>query len=243
MMAERRRHSRTPTRQEFPVLCSSLEAELPGRSAFNVARKLIDVSAKGACLVTSGRLRQGLPVSVELTVPGTKERVRLKASVRWSTTVESKGRTAHVAGLEFDQPAPALAQPGRRPDSGGFRGADPQRRHKRFHPPKAEVVCLPRDLLRAIGFKKNAGRALKDLSLGGAQIVSTRPLKPGQRVDLALSFRYPTVSVTAEGLVRWCRRDTLSLEKRWFVGVVFKQIDPASDSRLKTVEALLGDTP
>lgn len=243
MMAERRRYSRTTTRQEAPILCSSLEAELPGRSSYNVARKLIDLSATGACLVTSGRLRQGLPVSVDLTVPGSNERVRLKASVRWSTTVESKGRTAHVAGLEFAQPAAALTKAAQKPASGGFAGTDPQRRHKRFHPDKADVTCLPHDLLRAIGFKKNAGRALKDLSLGGAQIISTRALKPGQRVDLALSFRYPNVTVQAEGLVRWCRRDTFSLEKRWYVGVVFKQIDPNSDSRLKTIEALLGDVP
>jgi hypothetical protein len=47
--------------------------------------------------------------------------------------------------------------------------------------------------------------------------------------------------VSAEGIVRWCRRDTLSLEPRWVVGVVFKRMGPDSGGRLRTVEAVFVD--
>ena len=45
------------------------------------------------------------------------------------------------------------------------------------------------------------------------------------------------------GVVRWCRRDTLSLEPRWNVGVVFKDMEPSAQSRLRTVEAVFIDKP
>ena len=41
--------------------------------------------------------------------------------------------------------------------------------------------------------------------------------------------------------MRWCRRDTLSLEPRWNVGVVFKDLDPGAHGRLRTVEAVFID--
>jgi hypothetical protein len=226
MMAERRRHPRTFTK-----------ADLSGRSGYNAALRLIDVSAKGACLVTTGRLRPGSAMSLELDAPSTKERLNLKALVRWSTTVESRGRVAHVAGLEFDRPVSSLGPRRTAAVPLHAAGTDPQRRHKRFHPPAVELSCLPKGILRALGLTKNAAKGLKDLSLGGAQIVSERRMKPGERMDLTLAFRYPDLAVQAEAVVRWCRRDTLSLEPRWFVGVVFKRVDPDSDSRLKTVEA------
>jgi hypothetical protein len=167
-----------------------------------------------------------------------------KAKVRWSTTVESKGRIAHVAGLEFESPVPSLG-PSILPDQvpGGPRKDEPQRRHKRFLPDKVEIVCLPRSFLRKLGVKSNAARGLKDLSLGGAQIVSTEKLETGDRVDLLLQFNYPRTTVRAVGMVRWCKRDTLSLEPRWNVGVIFRDMDPNSHGRLRTVEAVFLDRP
>ena len=241
MSHERRRHGRIPAK-DASVACTSAEHVSAGSPSHNLAVKLLDTSAKGACLVTKGRLRQGIPVIVGIMIPRQKTRVMSRAVVRWSTTVESKGRTAHVAGLEFEKPiadlAPRLEQPRGQPPSAG---PEPQRRHKRFVAEKVDIVCLPRSLLSKLGLKANAARTVKDLSLGGAQIVATKKLKPGDRVDLTLEFSFPRATVKAEGVVRWCRRDTLSLEPRWNVGVIFKQMDRASEGRLRTVEAILVD--
>ena len=228
--------------KEASVACTSPEFAGPGSSSYNLAVKLLDASATGACLVTKGRLREGVPVIVGIILPRQGTRVMCKATVRWSTTVESKGRTAHVAGLQFAKPLAELApEKAVVADSAHAGSKEPQRRHKRFMPEKVDIVCLPRGLLRKLGVKSNSARALKDLSLGGVQIVSAEKLQPGEPVDLTLKFRYPATEVKAEGIVRWCRRDTMSLEPRWTVGVIFKQIDSTSDGRLRTVEAVFMD--
>jgi hypothetical protein len=247
-MSERRHHPRVTARSTGEVRCTSRDAEAEGLAPHDLARKLIDVSAKGICIVTSGRLRPGLALSVDLNLPGVAHRKRLRGVVRWSTTVESKGRTAHVAGVEFERADASLVPPEKEsrsntPSTATIRALDPNRRHKRFQPERAEVTLLPRDLLRSLGFKRNSGKRVKDVSLGGAQIVSVRPLKPGAKVDLTIQFLYPQVSVSAAGVVRWCRRDTMSVEKRWFVGVVFKDLDPRSDLALKNAEDVFLSKP
>jgi hypothetical protein len=241
MSNERRRHDRVGAK-EAQVACTSPEFAPPGSPSYNLAVRLLDTSSSGACVVTRGRLREGIPVTVGIILPGNRVRVMSKAFVRWSTTVESKGRTAHVAGLEFERPVTSL---GPRPQPGkaatGARNPEPQRRHKRFVPEKVDIVCLPRGIMTKLGVKANAAKGLKDLSLGGAQIVSAEKLKTGETLDLLLQFSFPKTTVRAVGLVRWCRRDTLSLEPRWNVGVIFKEMDPNAHGRLRTVEAVFID--
>lgn len=241
MAQERRRADRHRT-PESSVVCTSPDFAKPGSPSFNLAMKLLDTSATGACLVTKGRLRQGVPVFVGISLPRQGTKVMARAVVRWSTTVESKGRTAHVAGLQFDRPISQLApRKTAGAPSGQAAGKEPQRKHKRFAPEKVDIVCLPRGLLTKLGVKSNSAKALKNVSLGGAQIISTEKLRPGEPVDLTLKFRYPAAEVKAEGIVRWCRRDTLSLEPRWNVGVIFKRIDLDAQGRLRTVEAVFVD--
>jgi hypothetical protein len=240
MAQERRRADRQRT-PEGSIVCTSPDFAKPGSPSFNLAMKLLDTSSTGACLVTKGRLRQGVPVFVGIILPRQGTKVMARATVRWSTTVESKGRTAHVAGLQFDRPISALA-PRKAPGApAGQAAKEPQRKHQRFAPEKVDIICLPRGLLTKLGVKANSAKSLKNVSLGGAQIVSSEKLSPGEPVDLTLKFRYPATEVKAEGVVRWCRRDTLSLEPRWNVGVIFKQIDMASQGRLRTVQAVFID--
>jgi hypothetical protein len=238
MGQERRRHDRISAK-EAEVACTSSEFAKPGSPTYNLAVRLLDTSSSGACIVTKGRLREGIPVMVGIIFPSQKARVMSKAVVRWSTTVESKGRTAHVAGIEFKNPVPALG-PKASAKAAGKHG-EPQRRHDRFVPEKVDIVCLPPGILTKLGVKGNAAKKLKDLSLGGAQIVATEKLEPGDRVELMLQFAVPKTSVRAAGVVRWCRRDTMSLEPRWNVGVIFKDMDPGAHGRLQTVEAVFKD--
>jgi hypothetical protein len=235
---ERRRHDRVSSAKEAKVAAASEEYAGTGSDAFNFAVRLLDTSASGACLITKGRLREGIPVTVGIVLPD-NTKVLSQAVVRWSTTVESKGRVAHVAGLEFEKPVADLAPALRKPTP----SAEPQRRHKRFVPDKVDIVCLPPGILSKLGVRNNTARALKDVSLGGAQIVSSEKFKPGDRIDLMLTFEFPKTSVRAAGVVRWCHRDTLSLEPRWNVGVVFMDMDPSAQSRLRTVEAVFVDKP
>ncbi len=235
---ERRRHDRSPSAKEARIAAASEEYAGTGSDAFNFAVKLLDTSASGVCLVTKDRLRQGIPVTVGIVLPD-HTKVLSNAVVRWSTTVESKGRVAHVAGLEFEKPVADLAPslPKAAPSE------EPQRHYKRFVPDKVDIVCLPPGILSKIGVRANAAKALKDLSLGGAQIVSSDKFKIGDRIDLMLTFEFPKTSVRATGIVKWCRRDTISLEPRWNVGVVFKDMDQSAQSRLRTVEAVFVDKP
>jgi hypothetical protein len=239
MGEERRRHSRLKPDKGYIVTCYSAEAGDPSAAKYNLASKLVDVSPRGACLVTVGRLRARLPVQVEVYFPKTGARVRMRATVRWSQTVESRGpnkQTAHVAGLEFDKTL-QLQNPRKEAPRPG-RTEEPRRGSKRFSPGDVQLVCLPRNFWRALGLSSNAARQVKDLSLGGVQIVSTRRLKPGQGVSLRLEFRKPHAVIEAEGEVRWCRRDTLSLEPRWNAGVAFRRLPPVSHSNLVTIEKI-----
>src|SRR5689334_19291994 len=106
--SERRRHDRAASPKEAKIACASEEWIAPGTDMFNLAVRLLDTSASGACLLTKGRLREGIPVTVGIVLPN-ETKVLSKAVVRWATTIESKCRVAHVAGLEFEKPVADLA--------------------------------------------------------------------------------------------------------------------------------------
>jgi hypothetical protein len=117
-----------------------------------------------------------------------------------------------------------------------LRTSEPRRRHKRFHPPRADVTCIPRGFWTSILRKTNVAIGLKDVSLGGAQIVSDRPLEPGRKTDLTLQFAGFPDPIRMEADVRWCRRDTLSLSPKWNAGLTIKRISPENESRLADVD-------
>ena len=236
---ERRRHVRAVADGGCFVGCRSLEGGAADED-FNLAVKLVDAGAKGACFLSRGRLRPGLRVRMLVVKPGSGVRTTVDAVVRWSTSLQKEGRVAHVTGVEFDRTVPALDS-GITPARGTPRTAprpDPQRLHRRFSPRNAQVVCVARDgLLRRLGVRTNVARRLKDLSLSGAQIVSHRSLKPGQQVDVEISAG--GTSFVTEAIVRWCRRDTLSLERRWNVGVLFRTLRRDVRKELSTVQLVV----
>jgi len=87
-------------------------------------------------------------------------------------------------------------------------------------------------LLRTI----NVAIGLKDISLGGAQIVADRPLKPGVKTDLTFQFSGFPDPVQMEADVRWCHRDTLSLAPKWNAGLTIKRISREDETRLADVD-------
>jgi hypothetical protein len=82
----------------------------------------------------------------------------------------------------------------------------------------------------------NVAVHLKDVSLGGAQIVSDRDLRPGLKTDLTFTFPGFPHPVAAEADVRWCRRDTVSLTPRWSAGLTFKRLAPGDEAHLEEVD-------
>jgi hypothetical protein len=116
------------------------------------------------------------------------------------------------------------------------RTSEPRRRHKRFRPPRAQVSCVPRGFWTSLLRKINVAIGLKDISLGGAQIVADRPLKLGVRTELTFHFAGFPDPVQMEADVRWCRRDTLSLAPKWNAGLTIKHISPSDETRLAEVD-------
>jgi len=113
---------------------------------------------------------------------------------------------------------------------------EPRRRHKRFTPPRAGIVCVPRGLWTSLLRKKNVASHLKDVSLGGLQIIAAEPLRLGHKVDVTLQFAGFPDPVVLEAAVRWCRRDTLSLKPKWNAGLIIRHLAPQQETRLRDVD-------
>jgi hypothetical protein len=77
---------------------------------------------------------------------------------------------------------------------------------------------------------------LKDLSLGGLQIIAEEPLRLGHKVDVTLNFAGFPDPVVLEAAVRWCRRDTLSLKPKWNAGLSIRHLAPRHETLLKVVD-------
>ena len=236
MTPERRRHVRRPA--EAGTICTLRDVPRAGRDGDpgNLAVRLLDLASSGACLVTTGRLPIATPVILDVTLPGSPGPFNTRAEVRWSVTVENGDRTAHVAGLRFDRVLGSSGDPGRLPEAGrSLPSREPQRRWKRFSPRVASLSCDAHDLRRMLGWRSNPALSLRDLSRGGAGIVTSRKLKKGSRADLAIDLSV-VGGVWIETQVRWCRRDTLSLEPRWQTGLVFIRMSKQDEARLEDAE-------
>jgi HEAT repeat protein len=97
---ERRKYPRYKPEAGTVVLCT--REENGGVSGANLVQKVIDVSALGVCFVSTGPLAEGAPVNLDIMLPGAKAKVTTRGKVRWAQFLESRGREAHVAGIEFE---------------------------------------------------------------------------------------------------------------------------------------------
>jgi len=98
---ERRKYPRYKPEAGTVILCTREEANgVPGG---NLVQRIIDVSALGLCFVSTVPLVEGSPVNVDIMLPGQKTKTGTRGKVRWTQFLESRGREAHVAGVEFEQ--------------------------------------------------------------------------------------------------------------------------------------------
>src|SRR5436190_21031093 len=107
---ERRKDPRYKPEPGMVVLCTREEAF--GTPGANLVQRLIDVSALGVCFVSTSPLVEGAPVNLDIMVPGQKSKISTRGKVRWAQFLESKGREAHVAGVEFETMVEGLVSRG-----------------------------------------------------------------------------------------------------------------------------------
>lgn len=240
MPPERRKYVRRKPDAGMTVTAMSSTAVGAGATSArtNVAVKLIDVCDKGACIVTSGRLRVGAELSVRFFMSGTDDLYGAHAVVRWAQTWTKEGREADLAGLEFMKVTELRGTRFRSMASwaGELPTADGERRKmKRRLLETSKVHCVATGLFSLLGMSSNIAISLSDLSEGGCQIVASKKLEEGAKVKFTLSFQNPTVEIHGTGEVKWCKRDTLSLEPRYGLGLSFGDLANTEQGRLMMV--------
>jgi len=97
---ERRKYPRYKPEPGTVVLCTREEGG--GSPGANLVQRVIDVSALGICFVSTLPLVEGSSVNVDIMLPGQKAKTSTRGKVRWTQFLESRGREAHVAGVEFE---------------------------------------------------------------------------------------------------------------------------------------------
>ena len=198
----------------------------------NVAVKVVDLSDKGACLVTTGRLRAGAELLVRLSIEGTDDLYAAKAVVRWAETWTRNGREADVAGIEFTQVQELRGTRFHSMTSWAPlvpKAQDDKRRQKRRLLETSKVTCATTGLFSLLGMASNLAISLVDLSETGCQLLASKKLESGTRVKLTLTFKNPALEA------RWSNRDTLSLEPRYSTGIQFGKISHEAEGRLMMV--------
>jgi hypothetical protein len=237
MQTERRRHPRVKPDHLFRVQAYSADfAENPLHRT-NLALRCLDLSARGACIVTPGRLRVGASVVLAIDIPDTATRFRGKAVVRWSQSVEKQGREAHVAGMEILQVQECQGE-----RVGFLAGtmknqlpADARQKHHRLLVNEAEVTCSVAGFMGALGLSGNIAKALIDISEGGCKLNLEKKVEVGQKVKLHFAFKHPALKVSSEGVVRRCDRDTLSLAPKYETGIEFQNMGNEDAAHLRLV--------
>lgn len=243
MQTERRKHPRMKPDSLFRVQCYTADfAENPLHRT-NLALRCLDLSARGACIVTPGRLRLGASLILSIDVPDTPTRFHGKAVVRWAASVEKQGREAHVAGMEILEVQECQGErlaflcAGAR----NFLPEDTRQKHRRVLVHEAEVNCSPAGLLGSMGLSGNVAKHLVDVNEGGCQLILDKKIEVGHRVKLHLSFKHPNLKVSAEGIVRRCDRDTLTLAPRYETGIEFQNLSNEDAAHLRLVLKALSE--
>jgi hypothetical protein len=234
-MQERRRHPRVKPDPLFRIQCYSAEfAENPLHRT-NHAAKCLDLSARGACIVTPGRLRVGAAIVLAIDIPDTATRFRGKGVVRWSQSVEKQGREAHVAGLEILEVQECQGERVGFMAARNLLPADTRQKHRRMIANEAEVTCIVSGLMGSLGLSGNIAKSLLDISEGGCKLILVKKVEADHKVKLQFAFKHPALKVSTEGIVRSCVRDTMSLAPKYDTGVEFQNMGNEDAAHLRLV--------
>jgi hypothetical protein len=244
---ERRKGNRT-VYKGAKVACFSAEHQSQ-HDSYNFASHLVDVGLGGMCILSVGRLRDGVRMNVDIFFPQHQGGLKAIAKVKWSREIDYRGKTLFMTGLEF------VGRPeftGRALDA--VRGREhriettvrmarfERRRHERHRVAIAEITCMPSGLLASLGLARNPARSLIDLSRSGAQVSVNKPLETGEYVRVRI--RIPRVGdiLTMTGRVQWCHADSRAPKKdRWVVGIAFRDVPAKSREILDGLRQWFGE--
>jgi c-di-GMP-binding flagellar brake protein YcgR len=243
-MQERRKHPRVKPDPMFRIQVYTADfAENPLHRT-NLAVRCLDLSARGACIVTPGRLRVGAPIVVAIDIPDTATRFRGKAVVRWSQSVEKQGREAHVAGVEVLEVQDCQGERVEFMSGRAARNlvaADNRQKHRRVLVSEAEVTCTVSGLMGALGLSGNIAKSLVDISEGGCKLILEKKVEPDHKVKLHFTFKHPALKVGTEGIVRSCVRDTMTLAPKYDTGIEFQNMPNEDAAHLRLVLKTLSE--
>lgn len=115
-------------------------------------------------------------------------------------------------------------------------GGVERRRVLRFEIDDYSVVLYRIGTLQRIGFrKKNIGRTVRNLSLTGACLISDKPVRIGQKVQLLLILNKFNDLFDAMGIVRWVAGSKI-LPDHYEIGVEFTSLEEVQSSRLQHIQ-------
>jgi len=241
-MQERRKHPRVKPDPLFRIqVYTSDFAENPLHRT-NLAVRVLDLSARGACIITPGRLRIGAPVVVAIDIPDTATRFRGRAVIRWSESLEKQGREAHVAGVEILEVQECQGErvefmSGRAAKN--LHAADDRRKHRRVLVSETQVTCTVSGLMG--GLSGNIAKSLVDISEGGCKVILEKKVEPDHKVKLHFAFKHPALTVDTEGIVQSCVRDTMSLASKYDTRIEFQNMPNRDAAHLHLVLKALSE--
>lgn len=236
MRVERRKYPRVKADPSFVLVCTNPDFETKKGGTPNLALKLLDLGPKGLCAVTVGRLREGINLVVAIIAGDS--RYKAKAQVRWSQTINHKGREAHVTGMEFMEILEAYGEKVRFMTVWA-KGASPEphpqvdyaRDMRQSAIRSAQVLCIPKGFWGAIGMSSNVGKSLIGVKSGMVHIVCVKKLDEGQKVELRIDFQNPTTFVVGQAKVLSCKRNTMVLEPRFETELAFTEMSEEDRER------------
>lgn len=211
----------------------------------NVAVELQDVGWGGVRFVASEPLQAASPLNLQIREEASGEVLHARGEVAWVRTQREGEREFHVVGVKFaeiltdpakcgrffgDIPAPKATAPESPKPAPQRRGGN------RFSLSDCEVVLERDHRFRAQEKPGNLASQLLDLSRSGAQVVSTEPLRRGERVRLTVILKKYQDIFTAEAEAVWTRDLRPAADRSWRVGLAFGSLDHAQERKLQSLE-------
>ena len=212
----------------------------------NLSRELIDVGWGGVRFVCSEAVQLPCPVNLQIRDEASGEVFHARGEVAWVQARTRDGRESWIAGARFDEvltPASkcALFFEGRRPGESESdtlpRPGQMRRARDRFPIDGCEATVTRPPSFWKLSKPANLARALVDLSRTGAQVVCTEPLKPGERVQVAVHLSKFKDTFEAEARVVWVAAATTAAGRAWRVGLEFGGLDRPRQVLLGSMES------
>ena len=100
---------------------------------------------------------------------------------------------------------------------------------------KARIRISTSGIASALGLSANSAWCVVDLTAATIHAVANRKLASGRKVKMTITFENPTYVIHAEGAVRYCERNLLSLEPRYPTEIELGSLSHDDEAKLRLV--------